>query len=285
MPKKSIDPPDPTSSLFFNLEQTEIRNIPLEQIQVPQDPQARNATKSSIEALGCIQTVLLSKIGEDRYQLHDGKSRYHSALEQGLTEIPAIVVEGNAISISLAKIALNTARRANPVDEAREIKSLFKVGFDVASIAQSLGISTTTLKKRIKLLELPDLMLEGIGENISLGVAEKIANMAAEYREKALERYLVVIGEGKKFAHGDLKDTQIARSEDRAEVLEGSPQDTLFSKLELAVTTVESICETYGVDVPMLLEALNSRYQIQTQAPEPTPRSHVGTRQRTSVRA
>lgn len=242
---------------------TETRHIPTALIIPP------NITEviPSIQQLGVLQSVLLKPSGRpgQPYEIVDGDRRVNSALRYHLDTVPAIITNGTRGQIAAASAILNAARSNNPLDEARSWKIALEEGQfgSVAELATHVHIGVQTIKKRLKLLDLPEDILVHVGLSIAEGVAEKMANLPADYQADAVQAAFRQLDAGKKFTAADLKLSQTRRVDDREDSIDAlfdlSPVPLLQVQqdpvLEL-VSEIQRLCQARNVPLDQVLDRL-----------------------------
>lgn len=247
--------------LFSTPLHTEIQMVPVGLIEEP-DTQEVNP---GIERLGVMQSVLLKPSGspERPYRIVDGKRRVRSALKYGIAQVPALITDGTCGQIAAASAILNAARSSNPLDEARNWQTALEEGQfgDVKELAAHIRVSVQTIRKRLRLLTLPEHLLTHIGVSIAEGVAERMANLAPKYREQAIWAAERRLDAGEKFTAANLKESQTARAADVEESLNmlfsvepllEEPRDPLTE----LVQEVRRLAALGGVELPALVRAL-----------------------------
>jgi ParB family chromosome partitioning protein len=147
-----------------------LRQIPVELIR-PNPDQPRKAfdgesllaLAESIEARGILQPLVVRALPGGTYELIAGERRLRAAKIAKLDDVPAIVrdAEGAAERLELALLE-NVAREdLNPVDEARACATLVEdLGVSKAELAGRIGKSRPAVANAIRLLHLPDDVLE-----------------------------------------------------------------------------------------------------------------------------
>lgn len=249
--------------LFSQPLDVETRIVPVRLI-VPPDTRE---TIASIQTLGVMQSVLLkpSNIPETPYCVVDGDRRVNSAIKFKLEDIPAIITDGTRGQIAAASAILNAARSSNPLDEARSWKTALEEGSfaDIKDLAHHVRVSVTTIKKRLKLMNLPEDILIHVGYSIAEGVAERMANLAPEYRAGAIKAALHKLDQGDKFTAADFKISQTARVQDRVSSLdalfEQAPEPLLQviqDPLSELASEVRRLATAKGIDLADLVAAL-----------------------------
>lgn len=134
---------------------------------------------ASIKQEGIIQPLIVGEADEKgKHPLIAGHRRYAAANLLKLKTLPVVMrsVNGNAKAIAVIE---NLQREdLNPIDEANGFAQVMEVeGLNQKKLAERLGISTSQVSDRLKLLKLP----EGVQEGIAGG---KVAPVAAPLLEK-----------------------------------------------------------------------------------------------------
>jgi ParB family transcriptional regulator, chromosome partitioning protein len=147
----------------------ELRDLPLELIRPnPNQPRTRfdpasiTSLAASIADAGIVQPLIVRPLADGRYELIAGERRWRAAREAGVQTVPAIIRdEAEAGRLQTALIE-NVAREGlNPVDEARACAALVEdLGLSKEELARRLGRSRSAVSNLIRLLDLPDEVLE-----------------------------------------------------------------------------------------------------------------------------
>lgn len=150
-------------------EPEELRELPLDAIS-PNPLQPRRefdqaqlvALADSIRARGVVQPILVRPEGTSQYQLIAGERRWRAAQLAELRAIPAIVrYHDDAASVELALIENMVREDLNPVDQARACTALVdELGLTREQVGLRIGRSRATVSNLLRLLELPDEVLE-----------------------------------------------------------------------------------------------------------------------------
>ena len=125
------------------------------------DSDALAELTESIRLQGVVQPVVVRPL-TDGYELIAGERRWRAAQAAGLATIPAIVREGDDTEALMLALVENVVREdLSPVEEARGYAALVE-DFDLGlgDIAAKVGRSKSSVSNRIRLLELPDDVLE-----------------------------------------------------------------------------------------------------------------------------
>ncbi len=128
------------------------------------DKEALEALADSIASYGVLQPILVRQNPnfEGYFEIIAGERRWRAAKMAGLTEIPAIVLDGDDLKAAQIAVIENVQREdLNVVEEAFAYKALIDQ-FDLTQdeVAKQVGKSRPTIANLLRLLELPDEVLE-----------------------------------------------------------------------------------------------------------------------------
>jgi ParB family transcriptional regulator, chromosome partitioning protein len=114
---------------------------------------------ASIKERGVMEPIVLRPVGEG-YEIVAGERRYRASKMAGLTEIPAVVRELSDED-AMAEALLENFQREDltTIEKARAIQGLLTF-MSVEKCARSLGCSTSTLRRYLDLLDLPERIQE-----------------------------------------------------------------------------------------------------------------------------
>lgn len=207
---------------------------------------AKSATQRSVEQLGMVQTptvqvrtvqapdggspdpyvenqwgdrspaVTMTGVqcfpGDVLYAVIDGRRRALDSFTSGDSEMIVTVLPEETNSRTIAGIAasLNINRKPNPLQEARHLQNMVGSGMLAEQIADTLGIPLQTIKKRLRLLRLPDDITEALeAGKIAPGVAQRIANLS----EPQVQKLQTILKE-----KGKLQGKDVRRVQEKAKV-------------------------------------------------------------------
>jgi ParB family chromosome partitioning protein len=116
----------------------------------------------SVRAQGVIQPLLVRPRTEGGYELIAGERRWRAAQEAGVDRVPAVVREADDRDTLLLALVENVAReQLSAVEEARAYAMLLdEFKLKLGGIAERVGRSKSSVSNRLRLLELPDDVLE-----------------------------------------------------------------------------------------------------------------------------
>jgi ParB family transcriptional regulator, chromosome partitioning protein len=147
----------------------ELRELPVglikpnpDQPRTKFDAEALAALAASIEASGVVQPLLVRPLPDGSYELIAGERRWRAAQQAGLEKVPAVVRDQAEAERLQAALIENMVREdLNPVDEARACAALVEdLGLTKEELARRVGRSRPAVSNLIRLLELPDEILE-----------------------------------------------------------------------------------------------------------------------------
>jgi ParB family transcriptional regulator, chromosome partitioning protein len=119
----------------------------------------------SIIANGLVQPIVVRQKGSG-YQIVAGERRWRAAQRAGLHKIPVVVREvADEKLLELALIENIQREELNPVEEARAFRKLIdNIGLTQEMIADRIGKERSLIATSLRLLKLPDDVLEMIEE-------------------------------------------------------------------------------------------------------------------------
>lgn len=109
---------------------------------------------NSIKERGVLEPIVV-RPKDGKYEIVMGERRCRAARMAGLTEIPAVIREATDEDVACDSLLENFQREdLNPVDRAKAIEGLLKF-MNWERCSQALGVSQSTLRRYLELLELP----------------------------------------------------------------------------------------------------------------------------------
>ena len=154
---------------------------------------------NSIKERGIIQPLIVRKSDEqdDKFELIAGERRWQAAQSAGLHEVPVVILEAdNLKSLEFAIIENVQRKDLNPVEEAESYKNLIdNFNYDQDKVAQFIGKSRSHISNSLRLLTLPEKIIEMlINEKITQGHAKILIGLenALLIAEKIIKKKLSV---------------------------------------------------------------------------------------------
>lgn len=128
------------------------------------DKESLRALADSIAAYGVLQPILVrpNPKAEDLFEIIAGERRWRAAKLAGLTEIPAVILDGDDLKAAQIAVIENVQREdLNAVEEAFAYRALIE-RFDLTQdqVAEQVGKSRPAVANLLRLLELPEEVLE-----------------------------------------------------------------------------------------------------------------------------
>ena len=193
------------------------------------EKEALDELANSIKERGIIQPLIVrnSDDVEGKYELIAGERRWQAAQKAGLHEVPVLIISAdNLKSLELAIIENVQRKDLNPVEEAESYKNLIdKFNYDQDKVAKFIGKSRSHISNSIRLLSLPNKIIDMIrNQKISQGhakilvglenavlLADKIVKKKLSVRQS--ENLVKLLKNGSKKISNS-KDPNIAATED-----------------------------------------------------------------------
>lgn len=119
---------------------------------------------NSIRENGIIQPVIVSDLGDGRYELIAGERRWRAAKMVGLDEIPAIIRECNeAERLEIALIENIQREDLNPIEQAMAYKEILeRLSITQEELSKKIGKNRSSIANTLRLLNLPEYVRKKI---------------------------------------------------------------------------------------------------------------------------
>lgn len=164
--------------------------------------EALEVLADSIATYGVLQPIIVrsNPAMEGTYEIIAGERRWRASKMAGLTEIPAVIFDGDELKAAQVALIENIQREdLNPVEEAMGYGALIeKFGLTQDQVAKQVGKSRPAIANMLRLLDLPMEVLDMLREGtITAGHAKAIlglnsAEAMIEVANKVIERELSV---------------------------------------------------------------------------------------------
>lgn len=141
------------------------------------DEYALSDLAQSISQHGLLQPLLVRPLPIGGYQIVAGERRYRACRMAGLTEVPVTIRElSDTETMELALIENLQREDLSPIEEALGYKALIdEHGFSQEEVATSVGKSRPAIANSLRILKLPDSVLEYVKQDkISAGHARAL---------------------------------------------------------------------------------------------------------------
>lgn len=141
------------------------------------DENALSDLAQSISQHGLLQPLLVRPLPIGGYQIVAGERRYRACRMAGLTEVPVTIRElSDTETMEIALIENLQREDLSPIEEALGYKALIdEHGFSQEEVATSVGKSRPAIANSLRILKLPDSVLEYVKQDkISAGHARAL---------------------------------------------------------------------------------------------------------------
>jgi ParB family chromosome partitioning protein len=144
-------------------------NAPIEEVHPNREQPRRSFDESSLDELaqsiremGILEPILVRKRRGGGFEIIAGERRWRAAQRAGLHEVPVFVRELSAAEAFEAALVENLQREdLNPIEAARAFQRLVEEhGHTQESVANRIGKDRSTVANAMRLLKLPDEVLE-----------------------------------------------------------------------------------------------------------------------------
>jgi ParB/RepB/Spo0J family partition protein len=158
-------------------------HIPLSKIHLPPGTKVRAGLLKSIREKGILTPILIRRNGTG-FLILDGRRRTAAALQIGLEQVPAILLEDGGPEVTLLAHA---TRSENPVAELEAIQELQRRGLSEKEIARLGYASLGRIRRLAKLNRLaPELAEKVQAGEIAPGVAFQVAGLPPQEQRRLL---------------------------------------------------------------------------------------------------
>ena len=128
------------------------------------DEESLQLLADSIAIHGVLQPIILRESLHlpGTYEIIAGERRWRAAKMAGLSEIPAVTIDGDDLKVAQVALVENVQREnLNPVEEAFAYSALIdKFGLTQEQLSREVGKSRSAIANLLRLLDLPDEVLE-----------------------------------------------------------------------------------------------------------------------------
>ena len=128
------------------------------------DEESLDLLADSISIHGVLQPIIVRENSDfpGTYEIIAGERRWRAAKRIALSEIPAIVVDGDDLKVAQIALVENVQREdLNPVEEAFAYQALIeRFGLTQEQLSKQVGRSRSAIANMLRLTDLPDEVLE-----------------------------------------------------------------------------------------------------------------------------
>ena len=153
----------------------------------------------SIAQFGVLQPIIVREnaLLAGTYEIIAGERRWRAAKMAGLNEIPAGIRDGDDLKAAQIAVIENVQREdLNPVEEALAYDALIeRFGLTQEQVAKQVGKSRTAITNNLRLLELPDAVLEFLrAGDLAAGHARALLGLNKEEQMVSLAQKIIEKG-------------------------------------------------------------------------------------------
>lgn len=173
--------------------------VPVNQLaRSPRNPRrsvdlgALSGLADSMKVHGVLEPLIVRPLG-DGYEVVCGNRRLEAACLAGLDRVPVVCrALSDAEALQVALIENAQREDVSPLEEAESFRALEQAGVAVAEMAALVGLSTSVVYRRLRLLDLPFHVQQALQQGrLSLAHAEKLCRLSPALVEAAIEEGVV----------------------------------------------------------------------------------------------
>tara|TARA_B100000575_G_scaffold177199_1_gene142077 strand:- start:1257 stop:2102 length:846 start_codon:yes stop_codon:yes gene_type:complete len=146
---------------------------------------------NSIKNQGVLSPILVRELGLNEFEVIAGERRLRASKKAGLKAIPCLVDQKQDQDALVSALIENLQREdLNPVEEARGLDRLKReFGLTQDEVAASTGKARSTIANALRILSLPNLVLEMLSRGeIEKGHAKLLASMEPKEAEETAKK-------------------------------------------------------------------------------------------------
>ncbi len=161
------------------------------------DQEELETLADSLREHGMIQPITVRELNSGYYQIIAGERRWRASRLAGLAEVPAVIIEADdKKAMELALIENLQRQDLNPVEEALGYQTLMtEYGMTQEETAQRVGKSRPAVANALRLLQLPDAILENVrSSKLSPGHARAVLSVKSEKKQLEAAQKIMALG-------------------------------------------------------------------------------------------
>ena len=225
------------------------------------------ALVENVGSFGILQPIIVRSVG-DMYELTAGRRRLLSARENGLTEIPGIVMDVQDDEVLDISLIENIHRKdVDPVTIGRALKRRLAVGdMSLSEYARRIGKAKSTIREWLRMNDLsPAMQNEVQSGNIPFREALKVARLELSQAEETL-----LADESRTGGFESFKNAldRVAEGKEKR----GAPKGLLIIRINFGLESqgyeaLKLLSDEKGVDLSeYCMEVLEDHIKARTQA-------------------
>lgn len=209
------------------------------------DEEGLQLLADSISIHGVLQPIIVreNQAFPGTYEIIAGERRWRAAKMAALTEIPVIIVDGNDLKIAQISLVENVQREdLNAVEEALAYNALIEnFGLTQEQVSREVGKSRSSIANMLRLLDLPDEVLDLIKEDkLSQGHAKAILSLQTDEQMITVANSVVENGYSVRDTERLVKKVLEAKDEEPASVIKPDAQKRIYMR-SLEVKAMERL--------------------------------------------
>ena len=183
----------------------EVKNIELSKIKISDyntrkdldsgtEDSSLDDLANSIKEKGLLNPIMIMKKDDGTYEVVAGQRRYLACKKLGMDKISAIIRDKMDDADATVLSLIENVHRADmgPIDKAKAYQKIYDKYKDYNKVAKETGMSTSTIKKYMNLLNLAPSIQEKLTTSdgpAGIGALSKLADMfsSPEEQERVLE--------------------------------------------------------------------------------------------------
>ena len=146
----------------------------------------------SIKQNGVLQNLTVVQMDEENYRIIIGHRRAAAAKKAGIKHLPCVVTEMDEPT-QMATMLLENLQRSDLtlIEQAEGFQMMFDLGESMEDVTKKTGFSESTVRRRVKLLELDRAELnKSMARNTTLEEYEKLSKVSDIQRRNNLLKYI-----------------------------------------------------------------------------------------------
>ena len=199
----------------------------------------------SISIHGVLQPIIVreNQAFPGTYEIIAGERRWRAAKMAALTEIPVVIVDGNDLKIAQISLVENVQREnLNAVEEALAYYALIeRFSLTQEQVSREVGKSRSSIANMLRLLDLPDEVLELIKDNkLSVGHAKVILGLENDEQKIAVAERVVENGCSVRETEKIVQKVLEAKDKEVSEIVRPDAQRRVYMR-SLEVRALEAL--------------------------------------------
>ena len=237
---------------FIEEKKDSIKTLRISDIEPRRDQPRKTFDEENLQLLadsiaihGVLQPIIVREnhAFPGTYEIIAGERRWRAAKMAALTDIPVVIVDGNDLKIAQISLVENVQREnLNAVEEALAYSALIdRFNLTQEQVSREVGKSRSSIANMLRLLELPDEVLELVRDDkLSVGHAKVILGLASDEQMIAVAGKVIENGCSVRDTEKLVKKVLEAKDKDVSEVVKPDAQRRVYMR-SLEVRAMEAL--------------------------------------------